>query len=234
MTVVSRRVPQEPRGLGVSLSERLHRAYGPARRLRVLCEHFEPKIPHGAKVLDVGCGDGAIDSRLAEQRSDIETRGIELFVREDARIPVEAFDGRTIPYQDDAFDVVLLVDVLHHCEDPERLLLEAARVARQRVLVKDHLLSGPFADALLRFMDHVANRRFGLIVYEYWSEQRWREAFSRLGLRVESWSDRIHLYPAPVDWIFGRSLHFVAQLAAEGVGDVSTGATLMGPSTDPC
>jgi SAM-dependent methyltransferase len=206
-------VQHEPTGVG--LGKRLHKAYGPARRVRVLCEHFEPMIPDGATLLDVGCGDGAIDARLAEQRSDLDVRGLDVCVREGARIPVEPFDGRTIPYDDDGVDVVLMADVLHHVEDPEHLLGEAARVARQCVLIKDHLVAGPFANSLLNFMDQAANRRYGLTVYEYWPERRWREAFERLGLTVEAWSDRIHLYPAPADWIFGRSLHFVAKLAAQ-------------------
>ena len=47
------------------------------------------------------------------------------------------FDGRTIPYADEEFDVALLCDVLHHApEDAARLLAEAGRVARH-VLVKD-------------------------------------------------------------------------------------------------
>ena len=214
MTGSSRRAQPEPLHLGVSLGERLHEAYGPERRIRVLCEHFEPMLPRGATLLDLGCGNGAIGARLAEQRSDLEVQGIEILVRQGARIPVQPFDGHTIPHDDDAFDVVLLADVLHHTEDPERLLGEAARVARQRVLLKDHLLSGPFAGPLLRFMDEVGNRRFEIpLTYNYWPERRWREAFERLGLTVETWSDRIQLYPPAIDWIFGRSLHFMAQLA---------------------
>jgi SAM-dependent methyltransferase len=181
----------------------------------VLCALFEPLIPHGASVLDLGCGNGAIGAKLAAQREDLDVRGIDVVVREGAHIPVLAFDGRTIPHPDDAFDVVLLSDVLHHTEDPEHLLGEAARIARRSILLKDHLLAGPFAHGLLRFMDEVGNRRYGIPIYEYWPESRWREAFADLGLAVESWSDRIHLYPPPLDWIFGRSLHFVACLATQ-------------------
>lgn len=201
------------RPLRVSLGEGLHRAYGPERRLRVLSELLEPMIPPGATLLDVGCGDGALDLWLAERRRDVRIHGIDVLVRQGAQTPIETFDGRRIPYGDDAFDVVLLVDVLHHNEDPEQLLGEAARVARQRILVKDHTLAGPCARSLLRFMDEVGNRRFDIaLVYNYWPEARWRQAFERLGLAVEVWHHRIHLYPRPLDWIFGRSLHFVAQL----------------------
>ncbi len=197
----------------MNLFERLHQARGSDRRIRVLCEHFEPLIPPHATLLDVGCGDGAVTIRLAEQCDDLTATGIDVLPREQALIPVTRFDGFTLPHDDDAFDVVLLSDVLHHSEDPERLLREATRVARTCVLVKDHTLTGPFSGPLLRFMDDVGNRRLGVSrASDYWPEPRWRETFERLGLSVEAWSGRIPLYPPPLSWIFGRSLHFVARL----------------------
>lgn len=212
---MSERSTEDPQLRPTHPVEHLHRAYGPTRRRRVLCEHFASRIPRAATVLDVGCGDGAILSHLAELRGDVESAGIEVMVRPDTAIPVMPFDGVTIPHEDAAFDVVLLIDVLHHCDDPEQILREAARVAGSCVLVKDHVPNGPFGARLLRFMDNMANRRVGLKpvpLEDYWRKERWLEVFDRCGLRVEAWSDRIHLYPPPIDWVFGRSLHFVAEL----------------------
>ena len=198
---------------GVRVAERLHDAVGPSRRIRVLCDHLEPWIPRGASLLDVGCGDGALAAEIGRRRPDLALRGIDVLVRERAGIPVDPFDGRTIPHADQSFDHSLLADVLHHSDDPERLLAEAARVARQGVLVKDHTLSGWLAGPTLRFMDDVGNRRFGVALpHDYWPEPQWHDVFDRLGLRVVSWVADLHLYPAPLDWIFGRSLHFVAEL----------------------
>ncbi len=45
------------------------------------------------------------------------------------------YDGRRVPFEDNCFDVVLIAFVLHHCEAPEPVLREAARVARHRVVV---------------------------------------------------------------------------------------------------
>jgi SAM-dependent methyltransferase len=197
----------------VNAAERLHAAYGGARRLDALCRHLAGLLPEGATVLDVGCGDGALDERIAAARRDVLISGLDVLVRPDARIAVAAFDGRTIPHPDRSFDAVILVDVLHHCEDPEALLAEAVRVARRCVLVKDHLASGPLSRALLRFMDDVGNRRFGVALpHNYWEESRWRAAFERLGVSAEAWIRDLALYPGPLDWIFGGSLHFVVRL----------------------
>jgi SAM-dependent methyltransferase len=40
------------------------------------------------------------------------------------------FDGSTIPYEDDRFDLVILSHVVEHLEYPRRLLYEARRVGR--------------------------------------------------------------------------------------------------------
>ncbi len=197
----------------MKLAERLHEASGGARRLEALSEHVGALLPESAKVLDVGCGDGILDERIQQRHSHLEITGIDVLVRPEARIPVRLFDGRTIPHAEDSFDAVLLIDVLHHCDDPEAMLTEAIRVARRCIVVKDHTLSGPLSGLLLRFMDDVGNRRFGVALpHKYWSEARWRQTFERLGLPVEAWITDLGLYPGPLDWIFGRSLHFVARL----------------------
>ena len=101
------------------------------------------------------------------------------------------------------------------------MLREAARVARTRILIKDHTLRGRLSERLLRFMDDIGNRRFGVALpYNYWPEERWLEAFVELDLRVDAWQSDLGLYPLPLDWIFGRNLHFVAALTLpRGDGD---------------
>jgi SAM-dependent methyltransferase len=197
----------------MSLVETLHGAYVHSRRCRVLGRHFADLIPHGASVLDVGCGDGLLDSVLWQMRPDLSIRGVDVLVRSATHIPVEYFDGSRLPLPDRSVDAVLFVDVLHHTQDPMVLLREAARVATRAVLLKDHLLQGFLAGPQLRFMDRVSNARHGVVLpNNYWRYRQWQDAFAALGLAVEEWRGWLGLYPWPATWVFDRSLHFVCRL----------------------
>jgi SAM-dependent methyltransferase len=147
------------------------------------------------------------------ERPDLELQGLDVLGRPGTHVPVTVYDGRTIPYGDKSFDVVLFVDALHHTPDPMVPLREAARVARDAILIKDHLRDGILADRTLRLMDWVGNARYGVALpYAYWSRQQWLEAFARLGLTRSAWEVRLGLYPWPASWVFERSLHFIARL----------------------
>ena len=197
--------------------EYAHSNYTASRRVRVLSEHFSRIIPADASILDVGCGDVLLSARLAQIRPDLNVRGTDILVRPETAIEVAPFDGVTLPEADGSFDTVLLVDVLHHAEDPAALLAEATRVARHHLVIKDHRLKGLFASQTLRFMDRVGNARFDVALpHHYWTESQWRVAFDRLHLNVESMTQSIGLYPAPFSWFFDRSLHFIARLGLGG------------------
>lgn len=193
--------------------QRIHGDYIFKRRVRVLSRVLSKMIDDGARVLDVGCGDGQLAKLIMEARPDIEIQGIDVLLREQSYIPVTLFDGLTIPHANESFDVVMFVDVLHHMPAPDILLREAVRITRNSIVIKDHLLEGMFAEETLRFMDWVGNARHGVVLpYNFWNRKRWLEVFGELQLEVQAWIKDLHLYPRPASLLFDRSLHFVARL----------------------
>ena len=167
-----------------------------------------------AKVLDVGCGDGVLAGLMEKFRPDISIQGIDVLIRPQTQIPVTKFDGKEIPFADNEFDAVMFVDVLHHTDDPLVLLREAARTAKKCIIIKDHTDEGWFSNQTLSFMDWVGNKPHGVrLPYNYWTLEQWNNAFKKLNLKVESWEKDLRIYPRPADFIFGRSLHFVAKLS---------------------
>jgi 2-polyprenyl-3-methyl-5-hydroxy-6-metoxy-1,4-benzoquinol methylase len=183
------------------------------RRVRVLSAHLADELDSSGSVLDLGCGDGSIARAIMDRKPGLTFRGIDVLIRPHTQISVEIFDGNTIPAEDGSFDWVTIVDVLHHTDDPGRLVAEAARVARRGVVIKDHLREGIGAYATLRFMDWVGNKGHDIrLPYNYLSRAEWEAIFSRTGVAVQSWRGSLSLYPLPANLIFDRSLHFIATL----------------------
>jgi SAM-dependent methyltransferase len=201
--------------------ERYHAARVHTRRVRVLAATAARLLSPGLTVLDVGCGDGLLAATLGKLRPDLTLTGVELVPRPGCLIPVTAFDGRHLPFADGQFDVVLIVDVLHHTTEPAGLLHEAARVAKTAVLLKDHLREGWGAQATLRLMDDVGNRRHEVALpYNYLSQAEWHGVFVACGLVAEETDSLRSLYPFPARLVFGRELHFFSRLrpVARGQG----------------
>lgn len=197
----------------MNLTDRLHHHLVLDRRVRVLAKHLAEAIPPNASLLDVGAGDGRLAEALQLLRPDLRLRGVDVLVRPATAIPVDYFDGKRIPFANGELDVVMLVDVLHHTDDPLGLLREARRVARVAVVIKDHDADGLLARPTLRFMDDVGNRRHGVrLPYNYWTRAQWDRAFADLALRRAHFRDRLGLYPWPASALFDRRLHFVARL----------------------
>lgn len=186
------------------------------RRVEALAGHIAELIPRGHAVLDVGCGDGLIAEQVLERRPDLTVGGVDVMVRPLSRIPVTRFNGRRLPFPDQSWDTVLFCDVLHHVEEPATLLHEAVRVARDGIVIKDHLVQGVLARPLLRFMDFVGNAPHGVALpYNYLAAEEWNALLRECGLVTREMRSRLGLYPPIVDTLFGRGLHFIAGYAIE-------------------
>ena len=97
-------------------------------------------VPHGARVLDVGCGDGALLAALRAEKG-VDGRGIEL---SGANVAAAVARGLSVvqgdadtdlgDYPTAAFDVAILSDTLQAMRAPDVVLTELARIARTAVV----------------------------------------------------------------------------------------------------
>ena len=183
------------------------------RRVAALASAIAPLLPRSARVLDVGCGDGLLAEALLGRRPDLRIEGVDVLVRAGTPIPVREFDGSHLPFGDGEFDAAMAVDVFHHAVDADALMAEMKRVARTRLVIKDHFLHGLPSELILKGMDWVGNSRYGVrLPFSYWSEPEWESAWDRCGIRPVSMLRHIKLYPFPLSVIFEAGLHFVAAL----------------------
>jgi 2-polyprenyl-3-methyl-5-hydroxy-6-metoxy-1,4-benzoquinol methylase len=95
-------------------------------------------------VLDVGCGEGVLTERFAQELEGGHAVGVDLDdpkLREEwsqrtrPNLEFRPLAGPDLPFADDEFDVACAIEVLEHVPDPERTLAEMARVAHRWLLV---------------------------------------------------------------------------------------------------
>ena len=198
----------------------LHKKFIFSRRVERLAGQIAELLPVEGKVIDIGCGDGLVGKLITGEKPAVTLVGYEVFSRPKPLIPVKLFDGLHLPVGNSAFDVVLLIDVLHHTHDPMPLLREAYRVARKYIIIKDHRLGRPLAKTTLQVMDWVGNRPHNVTLpYNFWREEQWRAAWSKIGLQIEHYQTDLGLYPWPASWVFELGLHFLAKLSKKQFND---------------
>jgi methionine biosynthesis protein MetW len=97
-------------------------------------------VPEGARVLDVGCGEGELLHWLVENKG-VQGRGIEL---ESAKVHKAIAKGLSVyqgdinagltVYPDNAFDVVLLSQTLQETQQPRQVMREMLRIGGKVVV----------------------------------------------------------------------------------------------------
>lgn len=84
------------------------------------------RIPHGAAVLDIGCGRGHIGHELEKKGCDVQ--GIDSVASDEALPLIRKFrptnlDLESLPYPADDYDYVLLLDIIEHLDQPAQYRL---------------------------------------------------------------------------------------------------------------
>ena len=197
-----------------SLMKRLHQPIY-ASRLRALVPLMTAHLRENDQVLDVGCGAGSLGRAIMESPNcpaRVTVTGLEVEKRDgEPFILVTNYDGEDFPFAENAFDMVILADVLHHADEPHRLIRESLRVARRGLLIKDHKIDGPLAYLRLAFIDWAANAPYEVAcLYRYNTAEQWAEWYERHDLVVEHELHGLRLYPPIVNLLFGGRLQYFA------------------------
>ena len=93
-------------------------------------------VPRGSRVLDLGCGDGAMLAHLQATRGcsgygvEIDDANVLACVKRGVNVIQLNLDQGLAMFDDASFDVVLQIDTLQHLRNAEVMLRETVRVGR--------------------------------------------------------------------------------------------------------
>lgn len=184
-----------------------------------------------SSVLDVGAGTGRGVQHFLDRHPEIAVRGVEpvramIERAEQKGVPrdciIEA-GGDALPFEDESFDVVCELGVLHHVAEPSAIVSEMIRVARRAVFLSDEnrFAKGSTAHRVAKYglyrlglwptvfrLAHRGNPYFltesdGGVAYSY-------SVYDSLE-QLNKWGDRAFLMPtlpAPTTWfhpLFGAT-----------------------------
>jgi SAM-dependent methyltransferase len=143
------------------------------------CALLETALPlAGARILDAGCGVGGTSVALYKRGAvvtamDRRSERLEILRATQKGIDVREGDLSSLPFANEAFDAVILQDVLEHVAEPEIVLAQLGRVLRPEGVL---YLSTPNREALPNL---IADPHFGLPFVSRKSRSELREVLRR-------------------------------------------------------
>ncbi len=123
---------------------------------KAILESIARLVPPGSRVLDLGCGDGALLAHLQATRGcsgygvEIDDAKVLACVKRGVNVLQLNLEGGLTMFNDDAFDVVLQIDTLQHLRNAQTMLLETARVGRLGIVAFPNFAHWPNRLAVLQ------------------------------------------------------------------------------------
>jgi methionine biosynthesis protein MetW len=112
----------------------------PADLLRSDLRLITELVPHGSKVLDLGCGDGSLMTHLRDERActvrgvEVEHSDIAAALSQGLSVVENDLDAGLGGYRDGAFDIVILSQTLQVVRRPAFVLREMLRVGERGIV----------------------------------------------------------------------------------------------------
>lgn len=104
------------------------------KRVEKIGDELLDFIKEGDTILDFGCGDMSLSKYLLSQKTIFLT-GVDNVDYNVNDVNFVKYDGGRLPFNDNKFDVVFAIFVLHHTSGPEFYLRELIRVSKKKIVI---------------------------------------------------------------------------------------------------
>lgn len=158
-----------------------------------------PFLDPSDKLLEIGSGPGSTVDIFQEAGHTITPLDITDTSFKTALRPV-LYDGERLPFDDNSFDVALLLTTLHHTSDPEKIIREAKRVAIRVIIIED-IYTSPLQRRLTKIADSITNLEFWGHPHSNHDDREWCDMFKALGFSIH------HTSQKPMAGYFLQSLY---------------------------
>lgn len=156
-------------------------------------DFLEDFIREGEHIIDIGGGGGWISQEL-QARKKTKNLILDVINLNQTDLPLIIYDGKNMPFDNNTFDTAILVCVLHHCQDPSKVLEEAKRIVKNRIIIIEDISNGRFGGVALRCKDALVNIAFCLLAnslkeitnlpFYFKTIPEWEKTFKDLNLEV--------------------------------------------------
>jgi 2-polyprenyl-3-methyl-5-hydroxy-6-metoxy-1,4-benzoquinol methylase len=154
------------------------------KKAKIKLRRLLPYLDKKSKILDIGCGNGALALLLKKSGFQIETIDIKNKSAFD-EIKPKISDGTNLPYTDKYFETAIMITMLHHTSDPETLINEAKRVAKKLIIIED-IYTNVFQKYLTFAADSINNLEFIGHPHSNKNDTEWKILFKKNNLTIET------------------------------------------------
>ena len=138
----------------------LFEAYNKKRAVNISLQ-MKDFIKKGYRILDVGLGNGFVAKQVRDYYN-IYMEGVDVVDYNETDIKNTMYDGLNLPFKDNSFDCVLILQTLHHCSDQIQVLKEAKRVSRGDIIIMEEVYNNYFEKIITFLHDYISNKRKGI------------------------------------------------------------------------
>lgn len=135
------------------------------------------------KVIDVGCGTGVV-THLMKKELGLKIIGCDIKNYLIYDIPFVKIKNNKLPFPNKSYDVILLIDVLHHIDKPKQgsIISESLRVAKNVFIFEfEPTFSGKVADIILNKL-HYGDLNTPLT---FRGAKEWKQLFKNLSANYD-------------------------------------------------